>query len=240
MILFYDKNILKSSLNYELSFEQSHHLYTVLRKRKGFKLTITNGNGLEWLGEINSYKNKKVELKKIKSKVHKKSIYKIHLVIAPAKNIKRIEWMLEKLTEMGISSITPILCNNSERKDLKTERLKKIMISALKQSKQFFLPKLNTMISFKDYIKGVKNPFYIAHCKDESLKNLFEIDFKNKENTILIGPEGDFSEEEIKLSINSGGIAVSIGNNILRTETAGIIACNIISVKQQLKNMQTF
>ena len=240
MILFYDKNILKNSLNYELSFEQSHHLYNVLRKRKGFKLTITNGKGLEWLGEINSYKNKKVELKKIKSKVHKKSIYKIHLVIAPAKNIKRIEWMLEKLTEMGISSITPILCNNSERKDLKTERLKKIMISALKQSKQFFLPELNPMISLKDYIKGVKNPFYIAHCKDESLKNLFEIDFKNKENTILIGPEGDFSEEEIKLSINSGGIAVSIGNNILRTETAGIIACNIISVKQQLKNMQTF
>ena len=148
--------------------------------------------------------------------------------------------MLEKLTEMGISSITPILCNNSERKDLKTERLKKIMISALKQSKQFFLPELNHMISFKDYIKGVKNPFYIAHCKNESLKNLFEIDFKNKENTILIGPEGDFSEEEIKLSINSGGISVSIGNNILRTETAGIIACNIISVKQQLKNMQTF
>ena len=240
MILFYDKNILKSSLNFELSFEQSHHLHNVLRKRKGFKLSITDGKGLEWLGEINSYKNKKVELKKIKSKVHKKSIYKIHLVIAPAKNIKRIEWMLEKLTEMGISSITPILCNNSERKDLKTERLKKIMISALKQSKQFFLPELNHMISFKDYIKGVKNPFYIAHCKNESLKNLFEIDFKNKENTILIGPEGDFSEEEIKLSINSGGIAVSIGNNILRTETAGIIACNIISVKQQLKNMQTF
>jgi len=240
MILFYDKNILKSSLNYELSFEQSHHVHNVLRKRKGFKLSITDGKGLEWLGEINSYKNKKVELKKIKSKVYKKSIYKIHLVIAPAKNIKRIEWMLEKLTEMGISSITPILCNNSERKDLKTERLKKIMISALKQSKQFFLPELNPMISFKDYIKGVKNPFYIAHCKDESLKNLFEIDFKNKENTILIGPEGDFSEEEIKLSINSGGIAVSIGNNILRTETAGIIACNIIYVKQQLKNMQTF
>ena len=114
MILFYDKNILKSSLNYELSFEQSHHVHNVLRKRKGFKLSITDGKGLEWLGEINSYKNKKVELKKIKSKVHKKSIYKIHLVVAPAKNIKRIEWMLEKLTEMGISSITPILCINSE------------------------------------------------------------------------------------------------------------------------------
>ena len=240
MTLFYDKNISKSSLKHELNLEQSHHLNNVLRKRKGFKLTITNGQGLEWLGEIVSFKNKKAELKKIKSKVHKESVYKIHLVIAPAKNIKRIEWMLEKLTEMGISSITPIICNNSERKDLKTDRLKKIMISALKQSKQFFLPELNHMISFKDYIKGVKNPFYIAHCKNESLKNLFEIDFKNKENTILIGPEGDFSEEEIKLSKNFGGVAVSIGNNILRTETAGIIACNIISVKQQLKNMQTF
>tara|TARA_B100000945_G_C20343982_1_gene578817 strand:- start:78 stop:800 length:723 start_codon:yes stop_codon:yes gene_type:complete len=240
MILFFDKNISKNSLNHELNFEQSHHLSKVLRKRKGFKLTITDGQGLEWLGEINSFKKKIVVLKKIKSKVHKKSVYKVHLVIAPAKNIKRIEWMLEKLTEMGISSIRPILCNNSERKDLKTERLKKIMISALQQSKQFFLPELHPMISFKNYIKEIKNPFYIAHCRDENLKNLFEIDFKNEENTILIGPEGDFSEEEIKLSINSGGISVSIGNNILRTETAGIIACNIISVKQQLKNMQTF
>ena len=123
MTLFYDKNISKSSLKHELNFKQSHNLNNVLRKRKGFKLTVTNGQGLEWLGEIVSFKNKKAELKKIKSKVHKKSVYKIHLVIAPAKNIKRIEWMLEKLTEMGISSITPILCNNSERKDLKTERL---------------------------------------------------------------------------------------------------------------------
>ena len=148
-----------------------------------------------------------------------------------------MEWMLEKLTEMGIASITPILCDRSERKSLKTERLKKIMISALKQSKQFFLPELYPMISFESYIQGIKNPFYIAHCMDESLKNLFEIDFKNKENSILIGPEGDFSTKEIKLSINSGGIPVSIGDNVLRTETAGIIACNIISVKQQLENI---
>ena len=93
------------------------------------------------------------------------------------------------------------------------------------------------MISFESYIQGIKNPFYIAHCMDKSLKNLFEIDFKNKENSILIGPEGDFSTKEIKLSINSGGIPVSIGDNVLRTETAGIIACNIISVKQQLENI---
>ena len=176
-------------------------------------------------------------LKKISLKIHEKSKNKIHLVVSPAKNIKRMEWMLEKLTEIGITSITPILCDHSERKSLKTERLKKIMISALKQSKQFFLPELYPMISFDNYIEGIKKPFYIAHCMDENLKNLFEIDFENVENTILIGPEGDFSEKEIKLSINSGGIPVSVGNNILRTETAGIIACNIISVKQQLKNI---
>tara|TARA_X000001036_G_scaffold438403_1_gene486125 strand:+ start:1239 stop:1952 length:714 start_codon:yes stop_codon:yes gene_type:complete len=237
MILLYDKNISKNSLNHELNIEQSHHLYNVLRKRKGFELTITDGNGLEWLGKIYSFKNKKIELKKINLKIHKNSKNKIHLVIAPAKNIKRMEWMLEKLTEMGIASITPILCDRSERKSLKTERLKKIMISALKQSKQFFLPELYPMISFESYIQGIKNQFYIAHCMDKSLKNLFEIDFKNKENSILIGPEGDFSTKEIKLSINSGGIPVSIGDNVLRTETAGIIACNIISVKQQLENI---
>ena len=237
MILLYDKNISKNSLNHELNIEQSHHLYNVLRKRKGFELTITDGNGLEWLGKIYSFKNKKIELKKINLKIHKNSKNKIHLVIAPAKNIKRMEWMLEKLTEMGIASITPILCDRSERKSLKTERLKKIMISALKQSKQFFLPELYPMISLESYIQGIKNQFYIAHCMDKSLKNLFEIDFKNKENSILIGPEGDFSTKEIKLSINSGGIPVSIGDNVLRTETAGIIACNIISVKQQLENI---
>tara|TARA_B100001250_G_scaffold122419_1_gene103952 strand:- start:1608 stop:2321 length:714 start_codon:yes stop_codon:yes gene_type:complete len=237
MILLYDKNISKNSLNHELNIEQSHHLYNVLRKRKGFELTITDGNGLEWLGKIYSFKNKKIQLKKINLKIHKNSKNKIHLVIAPAKNIKRMEWMLEKLTEMGIASITPILCDRSERKSLKTERLKKIMISALKQSKQFFLPELYPMISLESYIQGIKNQFYIAHCMDKSLKNLFEIDFKNKENSILIGPEGDFSTKEIKLSINSGGIPVSIGDNVLRTETAGIIACNIISVKQQLENI---
>ena len=237
MILLYDKNISKNSLNHELNIEQSHHLYNVLRKRKGFELTITDGNGLEWLGKIYSFKNKKIQLKKINLKIHKNSKNKIHLVIAPAKNIKRMEWMLEKLTEMGIASITPILCDRSERKSLKTERLKKIMISALKQSKQFFLPELYPMISLESYIQGIKNQFYIAHCMDKSLKNLFEIDFKNKENSILIGPEGDFSIKEIKLSINSGGIPVSIGDNVLRTETAGIIACNIISVKQQLENI---
>ena len=237
MILFFDKNISENSLNHELNYEQSHHLHNVLRKTRGFKLTLTDGNGLEWLGEIHSYKNKRIELKKTSLKIHKKSKKKIHLVIAPAKNIKRMEWMLEKLTEIGISSITPILCDHSERKSLKTERLIKIMISALKQSKQFFLPKLYSMISFKNYIKKINKPFYIAHCMDENLKSLFEIDFENIENTILIGPEGDFSEKEIKLSINSGGIPVSIGNNILRTETAGIIACNTILVKQQLKNI---
>ena len=217
MILFYDKNISKNSLNHELDNEQSHHLYNVLKKTKGFKLTVSDGNGLEWLGEIYSYKNKKIELKKISLKIHEKSKNKIHLVVSPAKNIKRMEWMLEKLTEIGITSITPILCDHSERKSLKTERLKKIMISALKQSKQFFLPELYPMISFDNYIEGIKKPFYIAHCMDENLKNLFEIDFENVENTILIGPEGDFSEKEIKLSINSGGIPVSVGNNILRT-----------------------
>ena len=152
MILFYDKNISKNSLNHELDNEQSHHLYNVLKKTKGFKLTVTDGNGLEWLGEIYSYKNKKIELKKISLKIHEKSKNKIHLVVAPAKNIKRMEWMLEKLTEIGITSITPVLCDHSERKSLKTERLKKIMISALKQSKQFFLPELYPMISFDNYI----------------------------------------------------------------------------------------
>jgi len=237
MILLFDKNISQNSNKHQLDFEQSHHINIVLRKANGCNLTVTNGKGLEWLGEIYSYKNGKVELKRINSKIHKKTKKMIHLIIAPTKNIKRMEWMLEKLTEMGINSITPIICYHSERKYFKRDRLIKIMISALKQSKQFFLPKLNAMTTFENYITITKDPFFIAHCRDKNIKKLLEIKLNNSNDTILIGPEGDFSKKEIKLSIDFGGIPVSLGNNILRTETAGIIACQTIMLKQQLNNI---
>jgi 16S rRNA (uracil1498-N3)-methyltransferase len=151
------------------------------------------------------------------------------LAVAPTKMNDRYEWFLEKATEMGISEITPIICDHSERKFVKNDRFDKIIQSAMKQSAQVFLPKLNEPIAFKDFIKNKPNgQLFIGHCEETDKKSLKNVLKPNTDVTILIGPEGDFSNKEIALAIENNYIPVSLGATRLRTETAAIVACHSV------------
>ena len=151
------------------------------------------------------------------------------MVVAPTKMNERFEWFLEKATEIGVHEITPIICDRSERKNIKNERFDKIILAAMKQSLQYFMPKLNEPISFKDFISQQHNGnLCIAHCEETDKKLLKNSIKPNEKYTILIGPEGDFSEKEIQLPIKNNYIPVSLGNTRLRTETAAVVACHSI------------
>lgn len=140
-----------------------------------------------------------------------------------------MEWCLEKATEIGIQEITPIICDRSERKVINTDRFEKIILSAMKQSNALFLPKLNPAISFKDFVKQKKEGIQlIAHCEETDKKSLKSVIRANENATILIGPEGDFSDKEIILSIENNYLPVTLGNTRLRTETAAIVACHSV------------
>jgi 16S rRNA (uracil1498-N3)-methyltransferase len=160
--------------------------------------------------------------------------FEVHIAIAPTKNIERMEWFLEKATEIGVTRVTPLLCRYSERKEIKHDRLEKVMVSAMKQSLKAYLPKLDELTKFNELIN---QPFsgqkFIAHCDDQHrdlLRNLVE---PNRDYLILIGPEGDFSSEEIEMAMQAGFLPVSLGNSRLRTETAGVVACHTFNLLNQ-------
>ena len=229
MQLFYLENPEKEIT---LSTEESKHATKVLRKKDGDILYFTDGKGYFYKAKITVADTKKCRLKIISSKKKEKQHnYHLHIAIAPTKNMDRFEWFLEKATEIGIDEITPIICSRSERKAIKTERGNRILLTAMKQSLKYHLPKLNEAISISDFIKqdfnGTK---YIAHCEDEEKKELKTVN-KTEQYLILIGPEGDFSQKEIDLALQNQFKAVSLGKSRLRTETAGIIAAHTINIK---------
>lgn len=232
MLLFFDSDIEANFQNFTFDKSESRHISKVLRKNVGSQITITNGKGLEWKGEITSILNQKVEAKKISSLQHSNKKKHIHLAVAPTKSNDRMEWLIEKVTEIGVSSITPILCDHSERKIIRKERLIKIAISALKQSQQFFLPEINSMITFKKYIKNINHPGLIAHCGKSSKIELKNYNLESEQIHLLIGPEGDFSLKEIKDAISAKLIPVSLGQQRLRTETASILGSHILLIKE--------
>jgi len=231
MQLFFDKNIKQNDKQFTFDKVESKHIVRVLRKKEGDILFITNGNGFLFKSKIIVANDKKCLIEIIEEKFTKKQFdYSLHIAIAPTKNNQRLEWFLEKATEIGISQITPIICDNSERKVIKTERLEKVLISAMKQANRLYLPKLNETISFKNFIKqDLQSDLFIAHC-EETNKKLFKNELKkNQKLTILIGPEGDFSLKEIELALKNKYIAVSLGNSRLRTETAGVVATHSVA-----------
>jgi 16S rRNA (uracil1498-N3)-methyltransferase len=156
--------------------------------------------------------------------------FSLHLAVAPTKMNDRYEWFLEKATEIGIEEITPIICDNSERKVVKLERFEKILQSAMKQSLQCYLPKLNQPVSYKDFVDtSFSTTKFIAHCEETDKKSL-KSQLKNNDDTlILIGPEGDFSVKEIEMALAADFIPVTLGNTRLRTETAAIAACHSVA-----------
>ncbi len=227
MQLFYNPNISDSSEFFTFDKEESKHIIKVLRKKDTDILHVTNGLGFLFKTEITLASDTKCTVRIISSEKAAPAKYHLHLVVAPTKMNDRYEWFLEKATEMGVGEITPVICDHSERKQIKTDRFDKIIQSAMKQSNQLYLPKLNEPLSFKDFISSHKSGLQlIAHCEETNKKTLKEILKPLQDVTILIGPEGDFSPSEIQMAIDHNYIPVSLGNTRLRTETAAIVACH--------------
>lgn len=225
MHLFYTPNI--QAEFYQLDEEESKHCVRVLRLKNGDQVNLIDGVGGFYLAEIIDDHPKRTTLKvlNIQREFTKRNHY-LHIAVAPTKNIDRFEWFLEKATEIGIDEITPIICDHSERKEIKTERSSKIITSAIKQSLKAYHPVLNPQINFKEFIIQAKaDKKFIAHCED-GVKQYLVKDFKPKSNyLILIGPEGDFSPDEIELALQSGYLPITLGESRLRTETAALQAC---------------
>jgi 16S rRNA (uracil1498-N3)-methyltransferase len=192
---------------------------------------ITNGLGLLFTAEIILANDKKclVEIIESENKPATKNYY-LHIAIAPTKLNDRFEWFLEKATEIGIDEITPIICEHSERKVVKMERMEKIIHAAAKQSLKFNFPKINEPISFQKFIEtSFEGKKLIAHCENTTKNSLKSILQKKDKTTILIGPEGDFSPNEIQQSLEHNYIPVSLGESRLRTETAGVVAVHSVA-----------
>lgn len=229
MQLFYNPNITEDTDGFIFDKEESRHIVKVLRKKQGDILFVTNGLGVLFKTEIILSIDTKCSVKIVSYEKSEPQKYHLHLAVAPTKMNDRYEWFLEKATEMGIAEITPIICDHSERKHIKTDRFDKIIQSAMKQSLQHYLPKLNEPVSFKEFMK-IKNDGqkFIAHCEETDKKSLKDEIRPNASTTILIGPEGDFSDKEIKIALENKYIPVSLGSTRLRTETAAIVACHSV------------
>ncbi len=232
MQLFYSPIISENNDQIIFDKEESRHIVKVLRKKEGDLLYITDGNGTLFEVEILISNQKKCIAQFLKKEKKERSrSYYLHMAIAPTKNIGRFEWFLEKATEIGVDEITPIVCKNSERKIVKIDRLQKIIQGGMKQSLQFHLPVLNPPIKYYDFVNKHKNDqLFIAHCEEAiERKTLDKLITPNRKYTILIGPEGDFSPEEIKQALDNDFSPISLGKNRLRTETAGITCVQHVS-----------
>jgi 16S rRNA (uracil1498-N3)-methyltransferase len=229
MQLFYNPNIDQNSEGFSFDKEESKHIIKVMRKKAGDILFVTNGLGFLFNTEITLASDNKCVVKIVSYEQSEKPKYHLHLAVAPTKMNDRYEWFLEKATEMGISEITPLICDHSERKTIKTERFDKIIQSAMKQSLQYYMPKLNEPVTFKNFIRNKNSgQHFIAHCEETDKKLLKNVVEANENVTMLIGPEGDFSPSEIKLALENDYIPVSLGHTRLRTETAAIVACHSV------------
>ena len=234
MQLFYTPNIQPQHSSFILSEEESKHAVRVLRLTAGEKIHLIDGRGGLYETEIIDAHPKRTTLRVLAvQEKFGQATYEVHLAVAPTKNIDRIEWFLEKATEVGLTEFTPIICEHSERKEVKVERLAKVAIAAMKQSLKAYLPKINVAISFNKFIqdiKGVEVSKGIAHCVDSEKRYISNSFVPKGKYLILIGPEGDFSEKEISQAIDAGFVPLSLGEARLRTETAALSAVIEVSL----------
>lgn len=227
MHLFYTPDIDSNALKYNLNEEESKHCVRVLRLGKGDIVLLIDGKGNLFHAEIidDHPKRTSVHILKVERDYGKRNHY-LHIAIAPTKNIDRLEWFLEKATEIGIDEVTPIICERSERKELKVDRLVKVVTAAVKQSLTAYHPKINAPVDFRSFIDALPAyPYFIAHCLQSPKTTLTNAMVHGGSYGVLIGPEGDFSEQEVDLATGKGCQAVSLGNTRLRTETAALYAC---------------
>lgn len=222
--------------NPQMPEAESQHCAKVLRMKENDSLLITDGKGFFYRATLLQANPKSCIVSIVEEIPQLKHwSFDLHIAFAPTKKLDRVEWFVEKATEIGIDILTPLICRFSERKILKDIRIEKILVSAMKQSQKSRLPQLNDMIGFDEFIK---QPFdgqkFIAHCYDTEKKPLTKICKHNTNTLILIGPEGDFSEQEIEKSIEEGFVPISLGDSRLRTETAALVACHTVHVINQL------
>lgn len=219
----------------ELDETESRHVATVLRKREGEELYVFDGAGNLYNSRIQNIDKHSVTVNIVRLiETQGESTYPLHIAIAPPKNIERLEWFAEKVTEIGIDEITPLLCKHSERKDLRADRIEKILLGACKQSLKFRMPKLNPVIKFADFVNARSGgeQRFIAYC-DEKAQHLKDVYTTGKPAVILIGPEGDFTKEEVLVAEKNGFETVSLGKSRLRLETAGIYAATVFNLANE-------
>lgn len=226
MHVFYTPDI--SADAYLLNEEESRHCTKVLRLGIGAQVYLIDGIGGLYKAEITGETKKNVALRVIETqREYNKRRQHLHIAVAPTKNIDRLEWFLEKATEIGIEEITPVICERSERKVVKEDRLYKVITSAVKQSLQAYHPVLNPQIALADFLKQNNNSTkMIAHCLDNAPRQyMSDLIQPAQDYTILIGPEGDFTPREIEMALQLGYKPLTLGNTRLRTETAALAAC---------------
>jgi len=225
MHIFYTPDICNTT--YQLNEEESKHCIKVLRLKLNDEVNLVDGQGGFYLALIIDDHPKRTILNIINhQKLFGKRNHYLHIAIAPTKNIERLEWFLEKATEIGIDEITPIICEHSERKDIKIERSIKIITAAVKQSLKAYHPKLNQAVSYQNFINSASaDAKYIAHCQDYEKQTIKTRFIPFQKYLILIGPEGDFSHNEIIAAQNKNYNFITLGNTRLRTETAALTAC---------------
>lgn len=235
MNLFYTPDIATRS---ELPSEEAAHCARVLRMTEGEPIRLTDGKGNFYEAELTLVSNKHCQFHILKKETPE-PLWNghIHIAVAPTKNMDRIEWFAEKATEIGFDELTFLNCRFSERKVIKTERVDKILVSAMKQSLKPCKPLLHEMIDFQQF---VRQPFngqkFIAHCYDDlgEKKYLKEMVIPGSDTLVLIGPEGDFSKDEVKLALDNGFVPITLGRSRLRTETAALVACHILNLANQI------
>lgn len=221
---FFEKDIPDSD-EIILSEETSRHASQVLRMKEGEELIITNGKGYTINANIVFTDKKKAKVKKTASHFDERPSPRTCIAVSLIKNNNRFEWFAEKATEIGISTIIPLLCHRTEKNHFKKERINSILISAMLQSQQSWLPELYEPVNFSDIIKNENySQKFIAHCIEDDKSELPDLVTKEASKIILIGPEGDFTEEEINAALQKNFVPVSLGQTRLRTETAAIVA----------------
>jgi 16S rRNA (uracil1498-N3)-methyltransferase len=209
----------------ELSEEEARHAVRVLRLNSGDVIEVSDGRGVRAKAELTEVTKKTCAFRILEQSMEAKPLLP-KVAIAPTKNIDRFEWFLEKAVEIGVSEICPILCSNSERRVMKSDRSEKILLAAMKQSQRNWLPKLHELTPFASFIKQSTEPLLLAHCREG--KKVPISDKLRTDSWILIGPEGDFTQEEVELALTRNAMEIDLGESRLRTETAGIFALSVM------------
>ena len=233
MTIFYAPDIANSPF---LPDDESAHCAKVLRLQAGAVVHLIDGVGNLYEAAIVAPHAKRTEVKILSVQPDFGCRpWRLHLAVAPTKNSDRFEWFVEKATEIGVDTITPLLCRYSERKTIRPDRIEKILVSASKQSYKARIPQLNPMTAVADFVQQVREPYrFVAHCYEGDKPHLLHVCPPRSEVVIMVGPEGDFSREEVDWALQQQFQPITLGASRLRTETAGVVACHLATVVNEI------